>query len=627
MNKINFPRLLLLLLFSLALTVSLSAEYFVIDHYNIEVEVSENNSYRIVETIDVDFSQERHGIYRTIPLKFDGRRVILSKLKVRGHDSKIERSADEATMRIGSADSYVNGKISYRISYDYDVGADDLPDMDEFNHNLIGLEWDTEIKSADFRIEMPKGFDSSVLNFTSGDYGSKDNSGVEWSVEGNVITGRLLKPLNPRQGLTAALPLPEGYWVGAKEHKTPGWLLFQVFSFPFYALVILASFLLWFFKGRDNKLFPSVEFDPPEGMNPSEVGYIIDGTVDNKDVTSLIIYWAEQGLIELEEESKERILGKDKKTLHLIKKQELGADAKDYEKRLFKKLFNHYGDGERVSTEDLEDKFYTEVRKAQKSIKESFTKNPERAIYQSGSAKFTLIASLLAALPIMFVLVEGFTNFSGRLSTGLFGILFSLFLLIPAFLLGSGLTDRSKRGRKKIFSAVIFGGFSFLFFGIFLTLGDGEISLMKYAAAVVSGITASVFVSIMVRRTEYGDKMLEKTLGFKEFIKEAEKDKLETLFASNPSYFYSILPYAMVLDLSDIWGKHFEGIAVEPPSWYRGYGRNHFSTAVFASTLNNSFNTMNTSMTSAPSSSGSSGSSSSGGFSGGGSGGGGGGSW
>ena len=61
----------------------------------------------------------------------------------------------------------------------------------------------------------------------------------------------------------------------------------------------------------------------------------------------------------------------------------------------------------------------------------------------------------------------------------------------------------------------------------------------------------------MTRRTEYGDKILEKTLGFKEFINTAEKDKLETMFESNPDYFYNILPYAMVLGLSSKWVEAF----------------------------------------------------------------------
>ncbi len=599
-------------------------EYYVIDHYQVDIDVMENNSYNIVETLDVNFQTERHGIYRTIPLRFDDRPVKISDISVPGHEKSINKSRDEVEIRIGSADAYVNGKVTYSISYTYDVGADKLDDMDEFYHNIIGDQWDTTIAAADFRIKMPKAFDPSSVNCTSGYYGEVDNTNVEWKVTGNIISGRMITPLQNYEALTIAVPLPEGYWVNAKTHRDQGWLLFLIFGYPLYAAAIILAFMLWYTKGRDNKLFPSVEFDPPEGMNPSEIGYIIDGSVDSKDVTSLILYWADKGHLELEEETTGKAIFKKKK-LHLIKLKELDANAKSYEKRVFKKLFN-LGDGTRVSTDDLTNKFYTTVSKAKLDIKKSFTDNPERAIYVKGNKLFTALTGLFAALPIISILAEGFMTFTGEGAiTALFAIPFSLFLIIPTMMLGSAITSRGEGARAKILFALLFGGFSFAFFAVF-TVWAGGVPIYKYIAAVASGIIVSIFVTIMSRRTEYGDKILEKTLGFKEFIKEAEKDKLEMMFESNPSYFYSILPYAMVLNLSDKWSAHFDGIAVEPPSWYRGYRYTTFSTAAFASAMNNSFSTLNNSMNSSPSSSGSGGSSS-GGSSGGGSGGGGGGSW
>jgi uncharacterized membrane protein YgcG len=171
-----------------------------------------------------------------------------------------------------------------------------------------------------------------------------------------------------------------------------------------------------------------------------------------------------------------------------------------------------------------------------------------------------------------------------------------------------------------------------LLLGILLAGGGGvvsvlflKLSLYKYTAAVLSSFITTFFASIMSKRTPYGDKILEKVLGFREFIKEAEKDKLEMMFASRPSYFYDILPYALVFGLSDRWARHFEGLAVEPPSWYGGYRYDRFNTRSFERDLDKNFQSLNSAMSSSPSES--SGSSSSGGFSGGGSGGGGGSSW
>ena len=621
----NAVRLFAAALFLAAVPFLLPADdFFIIDHYQIDMDVMENNSYNITEVIDVDFTADRHGIFRTLPLRFDDGWVKITNISVPGHEFSVEKGPEEYNIRIGSADSYVSGKTSYTISYTYDVGADRLPDMDEFNHNLIGGQWDTAINSADFRIKMPKSFNAADVNCTSGAYGSTDNRTVEWTVDGNIISGRLLSPLSNYEGLTVALPLPEGYWQGAEKHRRPGSLLFTVLGYPIYALCIVLAFILWFRKGRDKKLFPSVEFEPPEGMNPSEIGYIVDGRVDAKDVTSLILYWADKGHLAIEEQTDGKGLLKKKK-LDLIKLSELGDDAEHYEKFVFRKLFS-YGGGERVSTSELTNKFYTTVGRAQEDIKKSFTEKPERRIFVKGGGGYTFLAGLLAAIPVALLLTEAFIPITGKGPLALLGLPFSLFLLIPSLMIGSAITGQSSGGKGTIVFALIFGGFSLAFFAFF-TISAAGIPFYKYLTAVGSTVITSIFVTIMSRRTEYGDRILEKVLGFREFIKTAEGDKLEMMFESNPDYFYNILPYAMVMGLSSKWSSHFDKLAVQPPNWYRGYRYDRFSTAAFTGALNSSFNTLNSSMSSSPSSSGSSGSSSSGGFSGGGSGGGGGGSW
>ncbi len=620
-----FRRIRILALTALVLIAALpvGAEYFVIKNYDIQMKVKANNSYEISETIDVEFSQERHGIFRSLPVRFKDHPVKISGISVPGWKSTVEKDSYEWSIRIGDAKVWVNGAQEYVIKYTYDVGADNQPEMDEFYHNLVGLEWPVEIESVSFRITMPADFDASKLNFTSGEYGSTDNTGVEWTVNGRTITGQTTRPLGAYEGVTAALPLPEGYWKDAAVHREPGDLLFTVLGYPLFILTLLGSFLLWLRYGRDKKLYPSVEFQPPEGMNPAEIGYVIDGSVDAEDVTSLIIYWAQQGCLEIEEDLVERKVLKDKKILVLVKKTELPETAHQYEKTLFAELFS-YGSNGRVMPEDLEYRFNAAVIDAQLEIEESFKKNPDRAIYDKGNSIWRAMVFLFSALPIMSILYQGFVATFGSFAFALLGLPFSMFLVVPTNMIGSALSVRTGSSKGKILFAMGFGGFAFLFLGVMFVFSGGAISFLKYLAAIGSGFGSGIFVAIMKRRTKYGDRMLEKTLGFREFIKTAEKDKLEELFEENPAYFYDILPYAMVLNLTDIWGNHFEGIAVEPPDWYRSHHRGGFRTAVFASTLTTNFTSVTNAMTSSQSSSSSS---FSGGSSGGGSGGGGGGSW
>jgi len=133
----------------------------------------------------------------------------------------------------------------------------------------------------------------------------------------------------------------------------------------------------------------------------------------------------------------------------------------------------------------------------------------------------------------------------------------------------------------------------------------------------------------MDKRTSQGVEYLGKILGLKTFITLAEKDKLEMLVAQDPEYFYKVLPYAYVLNVSDVWSKKFESIAMPAPSWY--VGPSYMNSYLFMHTLNHTMSHLSTAMTSAPVKSGSGGGGfgggGGGGFSGGGFGGGGGGGW
>lgn len=634
MKKCSYILTFLLLTVSTAFN-AFADEAFVIDHYQVNIDVMDNNVYHIKEVIDVDFSKPRHGIYRKIPLKFDQQLIKISDIQIPGSNGSLSTNRDSVTIQIGEEDKLVNGKVKYKINYTFDVGADLLDNMDEFNHNLIGTQWGTVIKRVDFTITLPKPFKPEDVNFTSGNRGSTDNSNVEWQVNGTTITGHTLSPLENYQGLTAALPLPEGYWVNPQRHRQDGWLYFLLFGYPFYLLTLIIVASIWYFKGRDNKLFTSVEFNPPEGMTPSELGYIIDGTVDNLDITSLIIYWADQGALAIEEVEETTLFFKHE-YLILAKLKNLDDNAKSYEVKLFDKLFS-YGNGDTVSTKDLRYKFHVDVDSAQSELTKNFTDNPEQRIYTKGNTKYQLLTGLLAYLPIVAVITNVlFVLVDKTMIIPLFiASLFGLFIFLPIHYFGSLIIKYksipgSKLDIKSILAALVVGGVSTTMFGFMAVQAD--ISIFQYSIALMTSLVACIFTHVMSKRTVNGDKMLSKVLGFREFIMTAEKDKIQMMFDSNPTYYYKILPYAMVLDLSSKWSAHFNDLAVNPPNWYGNNHSNTFNSTTFNDSLSNSFSTMHSSMvstitSSSISSGGSSGSSSSGGSSGSGSGGGGGGSW
>lgn len=280
-----------------SLTPSKNYQYsfydYVIDKYDINIIVNENNTFDITETITAYFNVSKHGIFRTIPLKntitrLDGttstNRTQVTNVSV-DNEYTTSRENGNYKLKIGSASRTLTGEQKYVIKYTYNLGKDPGKDYDELYYNIIGNEWDTVIGNVTFSITMPKEFDSSKLGFSSGTTGSTDNSKVKYNVSGNKITGSYNGILGAGEALTVRCELPEGYFVGTG-------LTFNLMNYIFYLFPILflvIALLLWYKYGRDDQVIETVEFYPPQGFNSLEVGFLYKGKAENQDVTSLLI--------------------------------------------------------------------------------------------------------------------------------------------------------------------------------------------------------------------------------------------------------------------------------------------------------------------------------------------------
>ena len=88
-----------------------------------------------------------------------------------------------------------------------------------------------------------------------------------------------------------------------------------------------------FLFGRDEKIIPSIQYQPPQGMDSAVVGYVVDGSVDDKDVISLILYWADKGYLKMKE--------KGQKDMEFIKLKDIPDSEPRYQKTMFEALFKN----------------------------------------------------------------------------------------------------------------------------------------------------------------------------------------------------------------------------------------------------------------------------------------------
>ena len=671
---------------SSSLTPSKNYQYssydYVIDKYDVNIIVNENNTFDITETITAYFNVSKHGIFRTIPLKntitrLDGttstNRTQVTNVSV-DNEYTTSRENGNYKLKIGSANRMLTGEQKYVIKYTYNLGKDPAKNYDELYYNIIGNEWDTVIGNITFSITMPKDFDSSKLGFSSGNIGSTDNSKIKYNVSGNKITGSYNGVLSVGQALTVRCELPEGYFVGAGLNiNIIDYIMFLV---PVIFLVI--AILLCHKFGRDDQVIETVEFYPPEGLNSLDVGFLYKGKAENKDITSLLIFLANKGYLEINNKkidlnsekvslnqkaknsankkiielqnkiNEERINNPSSKKIKYYKNmldiyknidspidyEQYGLKSsinilnsknkflirklKDYdgtnlnEQWFMEGLFEH--DRTEVTDKMLYNNFYITNNRILSNINNK--QNKDKIFEKSASNKKKFIILMIIATYCLITIPPIFAY--GQPETLIFALLFPGIGFSVLFEMLFGKTPTP----VKIFGLILGG--MFWSFMVLPTIMQDISYLVGYIIGIICVLGMILCLVYLPKRTKYGNEMLGKIKGFKNFLETVEKEKLELLVMQNPNYFYDILPYTYVLGVSDKWIKKFETISLQAPSWYDS--SNAFDVSSFGTFMYSTMISAQGAMTSSPSSY-SGGGSSGGGSSGGGSGGGGGGSW
>ena len=589
---------------------------YVIDQYDVNIVVNEDNTFDITETITAYFNVAKHGIYRKIPLKnkivrLDGtsstNRAKLSNLSV-DNTYEVSKSSGVYNIQIGDPNRTITGEHTYTIKYTYNIGKDPIKDYDELYYNIIGDEWDTVIGNVTFSVTMPKEFDSSKLGFSSGTKGSIANNDVIYNVSNNTITGHYNGILNPGEALTIRTELPEGYFAKATNNVTvQDYLIYIV---PIVGLII--SVILWLIYGRDDKVVETVEFYPPEGFDSLEIGFLYKGKANNTDVTSLLIYLANKGYIQITETNEKSLFSKGQ-GFKITKIKDY--DGNNINERLFLEgLFK--SSSKEVNLSELYNSFYITVNQILSNINNKENKQKIFEKKASSKKKYVVIMMLISYIMITAIPIINYSDPSILIIALIFpGIGFTVLF---NFVFGSNSVFTKTFG---LIWGLLFGGIPWLTM-VLPVISQDNIYLIGYLIGLVCLIIMAICLKHLSKRTSYGLELLGKIKGFKTYLETVEKDKLEAMVMENPNYFYDILPYTYVLGVSDKWIKKFETITMQAPNWY--IGTRPFSVVTFGTFMNTAMTSANTAMSSSPSSSsGLSG----GGSSGGGSGGGGGGSW
>lgn len=535
-----------------------------------------DRSCSVTQKLDVVFNEPRHGIYVDIPVN-SGERVRNLNVDVKdgrgnavnyevGHES----NGNIVRVKVGDADRYLNknSKLACTLKYDYvtPVHPDGANILDI---NPIGYGWACEIKDAFVSVTFPTALKSGDLHvWVSGKEISPALSDGGKTV--SLQTGKL----SPFHGVRVKAEMPDG--------------ILESYGFEGIATIVVgiviavAAVLLMVFLGKDKPLTPVVNFYPPmtdgktgrkRRMLPTQLGKLIDGKCSEEDVTSLIFYWASEGYIKIDESGSDTFL---------VKLKQLDPIT-EYERNLFNALFRdaekvETGNGEikRIGLRSLSGNFASNILAAQAAANVEFGKfykngfNTLSVVTAFCAAIFAVLGSVLATMRIHVL----FFNFVGIITVA---------PVILAYALGSLLVRtyfKIDDTRRKAFLALFFVSVILLSVAVMLAVPTDAMSWAeKIVFALGIGVTSAI-APFLTRRTDKYTEQLNDIIGFRNFLRDAEKDKLETLIADDPQYYYSILPYANVLGVSDIWQDKFADLKMEPPVYYRGSNMSVFDIYV-----------------------------------------------
>lgn len=526
--------------------------------FHSDITVNADASVDVVERIEGEFYESRHGIYRKIPVRYqtDGNKAMTIPLQVtsvllNGKPEPFDayREGGDLVIKIGAADVTFAGPFAYQISYSVDRVMLYEDKTDQLYWNVTGDGWDVPITDASATITLPPGT-TGIQAVCFNGVGGSTKQDCQAVVTGNTVE------VSARDFLTAAVRFPKGVVSVPTAWKRFVWALSDSWGVFFWILPFLVAFGLyhyWRRHGKDEKgrgiVIP--EYDPPVDMRPAEAGTIIDTKADDRDIAATFVDLAVRGYLQIIE-TEEKTFGLFTSKSYTLKKQKGPDGLKPFEREIFDEAF------------------------------------------ASGEEK--ILKSV---------------------DSGMAGALSSAKDMVYASLSANGYFKKNPKTVTAVFVAIgLGGGFAAWIGGIAISaMAD---SLHPLAALMVSAALFFVAAPFMKAYTAKGAEAKEQVQGFKLFLTTAERYRLQ--WQEREGIFEKFLPYAMAFGVTDKWAKAFEGMNLPQPTWFVGAHAGLFVPTSFANSVS-SFGTIASSVSAPSSRSGGgfgSGGSSGGGFGGGG---------
>jgi len=330
------------------------------------------------------------------------------------------------------------------IEYSVANGTRFFEDHDEFYWNVTGNDWPVPIEQASAMIYFPAEASGKLrAQAFQGVYGSSQHASA--SVTGPGVSVETTDPLPMRGGLTGDVYIEKGVL-----HQPSGIARFfrfirsnPVLTVPLWAFAVM--FPLWWIKGRDPDPGMSVApmYEPPEKMGPAEVGTLIDGSVDPRDITSVLVDMAVRGYVKIVETEHKGFLSSTKDyEFHLLKNRGEWNDLTDYETAM---LGNVFAGSDVVLLSSLRNHFYTVLPAIKRGVMGALKTKGMYTLDPTSASGYQGLGLVLVILPYFALQAFDFADFLSSVPLAIGSGLIAVAIIV---IIGRQLTATSLKGAR-----------------------------------------------------------------------------------------------------------------------------------------------------------------------------------
>ena len=347
------------------------------EHFDSAITVNKDGSVRVRETEIANFTGSFSFLNRDLPTtraNFTGGRtygeVRYKNIKVYDLNGKpwptwkVEKF--RGGRRVAISFSATNEQKGWIIEYTMTGAIIYAKDYERLYFNTVSIDRDVPIKSSKVAVTLPAGTDMSKVRSTAYPSTSSPPTSVTTSTEGNTLIWET-KGIFPQTTLTVDVSMPKGTVQVPLVFRA--WFGVLAIGLAVLLILIILGIMLWLWnkKGRDiaAPALDVVQYEPPEGLRPAEVGMLLDESPRNSDVTATIVDLAIRGQLVISEGDASGILKHKEYSF-----ESKGASTEGLEQFETDTLSGLFESGSIVKEEDLKDKFYTHLPIISRHIKE-----------------------------------------------------------------------------------------------------------------------------------------------------------------------------------------------------------------------------------------------------------------